>query len=108
MGHAKQPKRAKQARRQKKKPQRSCIVCRQKSDKRQLTRIVKTPDGVIIDQTGKQSGRGAYLCAQQPCWDAIEKNGRILNQALKIEIKADDIIAIVAHKPVSVSSEGRT
>ncbi len=107
MGSVKKPKRAKQAKRQKKKPQRSCIVCRQKTDKQQLTRIVKTPDGVIIDQTGKQNGRGAYLCAQQSCWDAIEKNRRILDQALKTKVKTDDIIAIVARKPVSMSSEGR-
>ncbi len=102
MGNTKQPKR------QKKIPQRSCIVCRQKTDKRQLTRIVRTPDGVIIDQTGKQNGRGAYLCTQQSCWNAIEKNRRILDQALKIEVNRDDIIAIVARKPVSMSSGGKT
>ncbi len=102
MGNAKQPTR----KRQKKKPQRSCIVCRQKTDKRQLTRVVKTPNGVIIDHTGKQNGRGAYLCTQPSCWNAIEKNRRILDQALKTEVKADDIIAIVAHKPASMSSGG--
>ena len=103
MGKAKQPKRQKQ------KPQRSCIVCRQKTDKQQLTRIVKTPDsGIVVDRTGKQNGRGAYLCNQLSCWDKIISNTRILDQALKTKVTADDITAIAAHKPAINGRDGQS
>lgn len=50
-------------------PQRMCVVCRTSSAKRSLTRLVRTPDeGVHIDPTGKQNGRGAYLCDNPACW----------------------------------------
>ncbi len=102
MGKVKQPKRQKQ------KPQRSCIVCRQKTDKQQLTRIVKTPDsGIVVDRTGKQNGRGAYLCNQPSCWDKIINNTRILDQALKTKVTTDDITAIAAHKPAATGSDGQ-
>ncbi|MBK7893760.1 MAG: YlxR family protein [Candidatus Promineifilaceae bacterium] len=81
-------------------PQRSCFVCRQKRDKRQLTRLVRTPEGpVVVDPTGKQNGRGAYLCADPVCWDKVLANGRLLNQALKTELSADDLATIATHRP---------
>ncbi|MDM8529345.1 YlxR family protein, partial [Anaerolineales bacterium HSG24] len=50
-------------------PQRICIACRQKIDKRLLLRIVRTPEGeFIVDPTGKVNGRGAYICQQPACW----------------------------------------
>lgn len=50
-------------------PQRSCVVCRTTQDKRELTRLVRTPDdGVWVDPTGKRAGRGAYLCHNPACW----------------------------------------
>lgn len=55
--------------RPKHRPQRTCIVCRQAKDKRELIRVVRTPEGnFIIDPTGKANGRGAYLCRQGDCW----------------------------------------
>jgi predicted RNA-binding protein YlxR (DUF448 family) len=66
-------------------PQRTCVACRQTSAKRQLVRVVRTPDGsVTIDASGKRSGRGAYLCDQIECWHAGLKRG-VLSRALKIE-----------------------
>ena len=66
-------------------PQRTCVACRQTSAKRQLVRVVRTPDGsVTIDASGKRSGRGAYLCASAECWQAGLKRG-VLSRALKIE-----------------------
>jgi predicted RNA-binding protein YlxR (DUF448 family) len=51
-------------------PQRTCVVCRATTDKRELTRLVRTPDeGVQVDPTGKRNGRGAYLCDQPECWE---------------------------------------
>ncbi|MGB1251205.1 MAG: RNase P modulator RnpM [Candidatus Promineifilaceae bacterium] len=81
----------KQPRRQKHVPQRTCVACRNKYDKRQITRIVRTTsddDGmsrVVIDSTGKRNGRGAYLCDNPACWqNAIKRN--MLNIALKTEL----------------------
>ena len=83
-------------------PQRSCVVCRQKYDKRQLIRLVHTPDaGVIVDLTGKRNGRGAYLCDQPACWDKINEKPDILAQALKTTITAAELAAIISHKPAA-------
>ncbi|MCP4420982.1 MAG: YlxR family protein [Chloroflexi bacterium] len=83
-------------------PQRTCFVCRQKRDKRQLTRLVRTSeDSVLVDPTGKQNGRGAYLCDQVVCWDKVVANGRLLNQALKTAVTAADLEAIATHRPAA-------
>ena len=44
-------------------PQRSCVACRAKRDKRMLTRLVFARGKLRIDESGKMNGRGAYLCA---------------------------------------------
>jgi predicted RNA-binding protein YlxR (DUF448 family) len=70
-------------------PQRTCVGCRQVEGKRGLVRIVRTPDqGVQIDPTGKRAGRGAYLCANQKCWETALK-GR-LEHALKTTLTATE------------------
>ncbi len=52
----------------KKQPQRSCVTCRTKRDKKDLLRIVLTPEGEIkYDPTGRVSGRGSYLCKNEQC-----------------------------------------
>lgn len=53
-------------------------------------RVVRTPDEhVLIDATGKKSGRGAYLCAKLSCWQKALKEKR-LEQQFEIEISAED------------------
>ena len=75
-----------QPRRRKHVPQRTCVACRTVRPKRDLVRVVRTPDGVVIvDETGKRSGRGAYLCRQRDCWDRALK-GRHLERALKMTL----------------------
>lgn len=65
---------------------RSCAICREKKEKRELLRIVRRPTGEVeIDPTGKKSGRGAYICLNEACVNAGEKSKR-LNNALKTEI----------------------
>jgi predicted RNA-binding protein YlxR (DUF448 family) len=77
--------------RQKHKPQRSCIACRETKDKRQLIRVVRTPDGeVMIDPTGKAKGRGAYLCRNSTCWDKGLEHGRIA-RALKVNPSVEEL-----------------
>lgn len=72
-------------------PLRSCIACREKRPKRELIRIVRTPEGTIeIDPKGKRSGRGAYLCRKPGCWDAALQP-RNLSQALKGEVGAEEV-----------------
>ena len=67
-------------------PQRTCIVCRTVHSKRELVRLVRTPEGqLVVDKTGKQNGRGAYLCRQRSCWEAA-LTGRQLSKALKMEV----------------------
>ena len=54
--------------RQKHTPTRTCVGCRTTKPKKELIRIVRTPEGVIeSDTTGKKSGRGAYLCSSKEC-----------------------------------------
>ena len=51
-------------------PLRTCVACRQVKTKRELVRLVRTPDGDIeLDETGKRSGRGAYVCPSSECWE---------------------------------------
>lgn len=70
-------------------PQRTCVACRQVRNKRELVRVVRTPElRVEIDETGKKSGRGAYLCRTAACWRlALERGtlGRALNIGLTSE-----------------------
>lgn len=71
-------------------PQRSCIICREKQAKRQLTRIIYTPNGqVIVDLTGKQNGRGAYVCTRPECRQQLI-DSKLLDQALKTTISNED------------------
>ncbi len=52
----------------KKTAMRMCVGCREMKEKRELIRIVRTPDGdVAVDDTGKRSGRGAYVCRNAEC-----------------------------------------
>jgi predicted RNA-binding protein YlxR (DUF448 family) len=90
----------KQPRRSKHVPLRTCIICREKFDKRRLTRIVRTPDdGVVVDLSGKRNGRGAYLCDQENCWEIALQKTQLLNQALLTEVTAAEREEIATHKP---------
>ena len=77
-------------------PQRTCVVCRETKNKRELIRVVRTPDGtVIVDLTGKANGRGAYVCRQNSCYEQGLKKER-LAQALKVKLSPDEIINLQA------------
>ena len=70
----------------KKQPERKCVGCGERREKRELVRIVRTPDGkVVLDRTGKLSGRGAYLCHDPACLAKAVKAHR-LQTALSCEI----------------------
>ena len=77
-------------------PMRTCIACRNKRPKRDLIRVVRTPEASIeVDPRGKRSGRGAYLCADGPCLEGALVPGK-LGRALKCRVTADDVRAIRA------------
>lgn len=70
-------------------PVRTCVVCKEKDDKRQLLRLVRTDDGVQVDAGGKMNGRGAYVCDKEECWDRIVRTD-ILSRALKMKLTDQD------------------
>jgi predicted RNA-binding protein YlxR (DUF448 family) len=73
------------------------VVCRRQLDKRQLTRVVRTPDaGVVLDPTGKRNGRGAYICEQQACWEKALGKAQVLNQALNTQLSPAELAALSA------------
>jgi predicted RNA-binding protein YlxR (DUF448 family) len=78
-------------------PQRTCIACKQVRPKRELLRIVRTPQGhVELDATGKKSGRGAYLCARRSCWDLALRKGK-LEHEFELTLLAEDRTALEAY-----------
>lgn len=73
----------------KKIPMRTCVVTKEKCEKKDLLRIVRTPEGnVIVDITGKANGRGAYLKKDIEVINKAEKT-KILERVLEVEISKD-------------------
>ena len=71
---------------QKKIPQRQCMGCRERMDKRGLIRVVRTPEGnVQLDFSGKLNGRGAYICPKADCLKKARK-GKALDRSLEVTI----------------------
>ncbi|HHY76000.1 MAG TPA: YlxR family protein [Firmicutes bacterium] len=65
-------------------PQRTCLGCQTIRPKREMIRIVRTPEGnLVVDDTGKKSGRGAYVCPNLDCLEALRK-GKRLERALEV------------------------
>lgn len=73
----------------KKIPQRMCLGCQERKNKKELIRIVRSPEGEIdIDPTGKKNGRGAYICPDINCLEAVIKSKR-LEKSLEVEISEE-------------------
>ena len=67
-------------------PLRTCVACRQVKTKRDLVRLVRTPDGNIeLDETGKRNGRGAYVCPSSECWEKALA-GKQLEHTLRLTL----------------------
>ena len=70
----------------KKIPQRKCAACGEHRDKSELFRIVRIPEGeILVDDTGRKNGRGAYLCRSEACIARAAKT-KALQRSLKVEI----------------------
>jgi uncharacterized protein len=69
--------------------------------------LVYSPDaGLIVDETGKQPGRGAYLCQRIACWDKAVHTS-VLNQAFKIQVTAVAKEMLAAHRPSQSDSPAK-
>lgn len=79
-------------------PIRTCVVCREKDNKRKLIRIVRTDSGVQVDPSGKMNGRGAYLCEQKSCWESAMQTN-VLDRALRIILTNEDRERLEQAKP---------
>lgn len=82
-------------------PMRTCIVTKEKLPKQELVRVVRTPEGtVIIDETGKSNGRGAYLKKELSVIEKAEKS-KVLNRHLEVEVLPSiyqELKAMVGHE----------
>ena len=74
---------------QKKIPQRQCMGCRERKNKRDMIRVVRTTEGTVsLDFSGKLNGRGAYVCPDAACLQKARKT-RSLERCLEVEIPED-------------------
>lgn len=87
----------------KKIPLRKCLGCMESFPKKELVRVVRTPDGeVCIDLTGKKSGRGAYICKSETCFKKAVKSKRIQSN---LEITLTDELTEALAKEISGENE---
>ena len=72
-------------------PARKCVGCREEKPKNMLIRVIRTPEGeILLDETGKANGRGAYICKSADCLKMAVKN-KGLERSLKAQIPPDVI-----------------
>ena len=71
---------------QKKIPQRQCMGCRERKEKREMIRVVRAPDGTVsLDFRGKAPGRGAYICPDMACLKKALRS-KALDRSLEVTI----------------------
>ncbi|MCI8633005.1 MAG: YlxR family protein [Lachnospiraceae bacterium] len=69
-------------------PRRKCMGCQEVQDKKNLIRVVRSPEGEIsIDLTGRKAGRGAYLCPKAECLEKAIKT-KALERSLEVTMEA--------------------
>ena len=73
----------------KKIPLRQCVGCGEMKSKKEMMRVLKTPENtIVLDKTGKKNGRGAYLCVAKDCLVKARKN-KGLERSFKMSIPSD-------------------
>ena len=88
---------------QKKIPQRQCMGCRERREKRELIRIVRGTDGVVsLDFSGKKNGRGAYLCPNMECLKRGQK-AKSLERSLETPIPQEVFDRLVKEMEAGVN-----
>lgn len=89
-------------------PERSCVACRSKRPKRDLVRIVRTPEGQVKpDLSGRMNGRGAYLCRDAACWVQGVTKDR-LKAALGITLTAEAKTGLLEYAEKMFGGEAAT
>ncbi len=73
---------------QKRVPERMCVVCRKRAPKLDMIRVVKQDDNIVIDDTGKMNGRGAYICKNSECLQKCVKT-KSFNRSYKRNLPND-------------------
>ena len=87
----------------KKVPMRMCVGCREMKPKKELLRIVRSPEGeVSLDRTGKASGRGAYICGSEECLAKAQKT-KALERAL--EHSVGDEVFVRLHSEINADGQ---
>lgn len=73
----------------KKIPMRQCVGCGEMKNKKEMMRVLRTPEEtIVLDKTGRKNGRGAYLCVSKECLIKAEKN-KGLERSFKMNIPND-------------------
>lgn len=73
----------------KKIPMRKCVGCNEMKSKKELIRVIHTPENtIVVDDTGRKNGRGAYICPRMDCFMAARKS-KGLERSLKMTIPED-------------------
>ncbi|WP_227767807.1 RNase P modulator RnpM [Zhaonella formicivorans] len=68
-----------------------CVGCKEKKGKKDLIRIVRTPEAeILVDPTGKKAGRGAYICPEVECLNKAVKS-KALERALAVNVSPEII-----------------
>ena len=84
----------------KKIPMRQCVGCGEMKPKKEMVRVIKTPeDTIVLDTTGRQNGRGAYICPVQECLQKAAKN-RGLERSLKTAIPKEILETLIKEMEV--------
>ena len=90
----------------KKIPMRQCLGCREMKPKRELLRVVRSPEGeVSLDTRGKKPGRGAYVCPDADCLKKAIKT-RALSRALETEIPEEVMQRLAAELEEGKDGQG--
>lgn len=70
-------------------PLRQCTGCREMKSKKEMIRVLKTPENeIVLDATGRKNGRGAYVCLSQGCLEKAVKS-RGIERSLKMAVPAE-------------------
>ena len=90
----------------KKTPMRQCTGCREMKPKKELIRVVRSPEGAIsLDGKGKSPGRGAYLCRSESCLSRARKS-RALERVLGVTIPPEIYEDLTAQMESEVAGDG--
>lgn len=84
-------------------PMRQCLGCNAHKPKREMIRVVRTPEGeIVLDFVGKKSGRGAYICPSKTCFAKARKSKRIESM---LECSIPEVIYDEMENSISSSAE---